>query len=60
MALQLDVSVSKLKADVYAGRLRASKSHGQWYVTDEEVERYRVEVLHREPIDFSLWGLSNT
>lgn len=40
----LGVSHATLRAQVHRGRLRAFKVGRDWLVTDEEIERYRLEV----------------
>jgi hypothetical protein len=57
MALQLGVSERRLQRDAQSGKLIATKKAEQWYVTEEAVERYRVDVLGREPQDFNLQAL---
>jgi excisionase family DNA binding protein len=41
---RLGVSHATLRAQVHRGRLRAFKVGRDWLVTDEEIERYRLEV----------------
>jgi len=43
----LGVSHATLRAQIHRGRLHAFKVGRDWLVTDEEVERYRLEVQGR-------------
>ena len=42
-AKTLGVATATLRAQARNGKLRATKLGRDWYVTPEEVERYRVE-----------------
>jgi len=48
-ARTLGLSPSTLRHQIANGRLRARKVSRDWYVTDEEIERYRRE--HRKATD---------
>lgn len=43
----LGVSHATLRAQVHRGRLRAFKVGRDWLVTEEEIDRYRIEVQSR-------------
>lgn len=43
----LGVSHATLRAQIHRGRLHAFKVGRDWLVTDEEIERYRLEVQGR-------------
>lgn len=44
---RLGLSVSTVRHQAQAGRLRAAKAGRDWLVTEREVERYRAESLGR-------------
>lgn len=46
----LGVRHATLRAQVHRGRLRAFKVGRDWLVTNEEIERYRLEVQDRRHV----------
>ena len=47
-ATLLGVKPSTLRAQIRFGRLRAEKLSRDWYLTPDEVERYRRESLRKD------------
>ena len=48
-ARNLGISPSTLRLQVKLGKIRATKLSRDWFISDEEVERYRAE--HLRPKD---------